>query len=669
MTTYNTGNPIGSTDAKDLYDNAENLDYFVNGTALSYLDRLGVSRRSLAGIRASSAYEVLGPYAAGLVFTGYNQVFSYLGEFYAPGPSIVLPYTTTGVGAAEIANFRNVGDAVLREDLAGASGANFVFWSGEESGQFLEAGWFEPNDLDLTGAADESAKVLAYLNAHKRVRLPATTAGQSIKLLSLVMPSSTALTGYGAKTWDGAAWQGDGTLVVGNIRLGNSVGCTLTRMSVDNFASGGNAVSGLGPDTADHYVAQVNTRANNHGQLWEQNGTDPGGDYAGNIVLEDCVHWGGPNGFVTKMRGVTFNRCRVFGTTVQAFVITSDNINGATTYSRASDTVLRDCFASGGISAIRIYSRDQFSTSNANGVLGAKNTRIFNFRHGVLSQFVIRTGDTAGEATAGNFGRVLNADVDIDARLIGHTGAGAALYLEMVNRSRLKIFFSGNTSNVFNGDQVFGVDRRYFDSDAAFLSRDRAALVNTVNSTTLDLTWRPSVIRFQNTVSTNVGTVSGLTGCPYFEFDCVIEDQVTRLTFLSPGTYGKRGQVVSVVWDGAAFFVKGVRSIYADTETVVAASATPVLDYWANRTHSLVTFPTVSVTSITLSNAAALTTGETYTIRIGSGTGSSIAISGWSADFVFTAGIPAPTSTGTGGMILTFKAIANKLYVESRVNY
>ena len=32
MTTYNTGNPLGSTSPKDLYDNAENLDELVNST-------------------------------------------------------------------------------------------------------------------------------------------------------------------------------------------------------------------------------------------------------------------------------------------------------------------------------------------------------------------------------------------------------------------------------------------------------------------------------------------------------------------------------------------------------------------------------------------------------------------------------------------------------------
>ena len=46
----NTGNPIGSTAAKDLSDNAENLDKFANGDDYEYDDRLGRSRKSLKWI-------------------------------------------------------------------------------------------------------------------------------------------------------------------------------------------------------------------------------------------------------------------------------------------------------------------------------------------------------------------------------------------------------------------------------------------------------------------------------------------------------------------------------------------------------------------------------------------------------------------------------------------
>jgi len=51
MTTYNTGNPLGSTSPKDLFDNAENLDGAINDTtATIWVDRLGKSRKTWKGL-------------------------------------------------------------------------------------------------------------------------------------------------------------------------------------------------------------------------------------------------------------------------------------------------------------------------------------------------------------------------------------------------------------------------------------------------------------------------------------------------------------------------------------------------------------------------------------------------------------------------------------------
>lgn len=50
----NTGNPIGSTAAKDLSDNAQNLDKFANGNDYEYADRLGRSRKSLRWIEEAA---------------------------------------------------------------------------------------------------------------------------------------------------------------------------------------------------------------------------------------------------------------------------------------------------------------------------------------------------------------------------------------------------------------------------------------------------------------------------------------------------------------------------------------------------------------------------------------------------------------------------------------
>lgn len=78
MTTYNTGNPIGSTDPRDLYDNAENFDTAINSQTSTYVDRKGVTRKTLW--KAVSDIQVGAPmYAdttAGLAATTNGQYFS-----------------------------------------------------------------------------------------------------------------------------------------------------------------------------------------------------------------------------------------------------------------------------------------------------------------------------------------------------------------------------------------------------------------------------------------------------------------------------------------------------------------------------------------------------------------------------------------------------------------
>lgn len=126
MTTYNTGNAIGSADPRDLYDNAENLDEAVNTrTAESWDDRFGVARKTWYGMEQdfqnfllNSGYENIGDYAAGLEITARNQIFWRDGELYRAGAALELPYTTTGDWGDEEGMFVAVGDAALRQELS-----------------------------------------------------------------------------------------------------------------------------------------------------------------------------------------------------------------------------------------------------------------------------------------------------------------------------------------------------------------------------------------------------------------------------------------------------------------------------------------------------------------------------------------------------------------------
>lgn len=50
MTTFDTGNPLGSADPRDLFDNAQNTDDAVNGEGKTWVDRFGRTRVSMKGV-------------------------------------------------------------------------------------------------------------------------------------------------------------------------------------------------------------------------------------------------------------------------------------------------------------------------------------------------------------------------------------------------------------------------------------------------------------------------------------------------------------------------------------------------------------------------------------------------------------------------------------------
>lgn len=139
MTTYNTGNPVPSADARDRYDNSQTFDEVVNGGLTYYANRIGNNVLSFKGITEffnaaqaerdaafqqfleGTGWYSLGAYAAGLSIVSHTQTVDYLGQPYSLKPSIpaslAAPYVTSGAWASEGANFKLVGDNSLRQDL------------------------------------------------------------------------------------------------------------------------------------------------------------------------------------------------------------------------------------------------------------------------------------------------------------------------------------------------------------------------------------------------------------------------------------------------------------------------------------------------------------------------------------------------------------------------
>lgn len=134
---YNTNNPLGSSDFKDLSDNAVNFDKYSNGADPAYPNRFGELKLSIEGMNQefnnaqegrevqfierlnSLGYVWVGDYAAGLTFTSRIQYTVREGVLYRVAPATTLPYTTTGTWATDQTQFVAFdSEALLKQDLA-----------------------------------------------------------------------------------------------------------------------------------------------------------------------------------------------------------------------------------------------------------------------------------------------------------------------------------------------------------------------------------------------------------------------------------------------------------------------------------------------------------------------------------------------------------------------
>lgn len=155
--TYDTsGEPLGSTSVKVLYNNASNLDDVLNDIVNdTWVDRFGRTRKTLKGYDAEfeadqlarraqfaefldgTGWSSLGAYGAGISIISHSQTVDYLGQPYSLKSTVTAsptaPYVTTGNWATEGVNFKLVGDNVLRQDLVAVSGANRVGYSAAET--------------------------------------------------------------------------------------------------------------------------------------------------------------------------------------------------------------------------------------------------------------------------------------------------------------------------------------------------------------------------------------------------------------------------------------------------------------------------------------------------------------------------------------------------------
>ncbi|HBX7777060.1 TPA: right-handed parallel beta-helix repeat-containing protein [Klebsiella pneumoniae] len=217
MTTYKTGNPLGSAAVKDLFDNAENLDHFENDRSNeTWKNRFGVPGKTRYGMEQehdrqissqearfqqfllSSGYVFLGDYQDGpFQFSARNQYIRYNNQYYRLNAATDVGFTTTGTDATSFANdvthFVLMDGDTLRQNLGSSDGASLIGGLG-----FLTPEMFSEN---ITLDDDFSLALHRTIEAAKKGPVKLIILGSLYKISSSFdIPDGVTIRGGGPET-------------------------------------------------------------------------------------------------------------------------------------------------------------------------------------------------------------------------------------------------------------------------------------------------------------------------------------------------------------------------------------------------------------------------------------------------------------------------------------
>lgn len=494
---------------------------------------------------------------------------------------------------------------------------------------------FASQITDFTGATDYTAYIADLFSRYDCVKLPETGFGSF--RADITVPAGKTLIGSGRQNYNRipGVWNGKGTLVKGLINQASIDGFCIGNLSVDNYSSGRNAISGTTATTGHGYIKNVATRANNHGMLFEANDSDAENSNAiGHIVAEDCLHYGGPNGFVSKHKNVSFIRCDAYDVTVQSHVVVSDNINGAGVFSRAQKTVLIDCNAYFCNEGLRIYSRNYHGGIDT--VFGAYDTFVQRYSGNSFAGRKIRIGDFATTATAGGFTRV--ASIVNRFRDLPYDATNYSCYhIEYADRTDFKGCHWGFQQNISVGDSYGQIDCNQEDnniragsslSGVTALGVESGILYVSDNSATIVPSAKQQLIVLQNTVTTQITNIGNAT--IGYEVTVLIDDAFSSLT-LSGVRHSGKGTVCRFRYNGTSWDDLGeLRQLTKTERTAGSGTATATFDFSTGNMSQLFAANGVNITSVVLSNTSKIQAGDDIVLRITTNA-SAITITGWDA--------------------------------------
>lgn len=294
MSTYKTGNPVepnGSSDPRDLYDNAQNFDIAINSvTKETWLDRLNRLRKSFFGMEkffdqlmaylkglgedaiSAIGWQEMGDWSVGLVIENRDQIVWFDGSWYKFIGEI--PHAILGSSPSEDGGiwsegnptgvWVNIGDAALRSELAGPNGVELI----PSAARYRDLR--SPSQIEGSKIPNNGAEIKRFIAS--QVAQPQTQPGNGFNGLGTSLYSMTF------KTLPNALGGTNGTLVVvcrgvAACSPGDTVGISVTLNA--NYLTG---VQVRGMTTTDSTMSATNRTfhtLSQSGNVWTGTYTAP----------------------------------------------------------------------------------------------------------------------------------------------------------------------------------------------------------------------------------------------------------------------------------------------------------------------------------------------------------------------------------------------------------
>lgn len=579
----------------------------------------------------------------------------------------------------KIGSHLNVGDANF---IAQAEETNIALQNGlyaKTRGSTVLMSW-----LNKTGETDPTQEIEQLLNAGFKVKLPAGIIGK--KGTTLNVPSGSVLLGSGAPRYDDKVvdnWDYFGTVTQFEIDLSGAQSCALGNFSIDSSTDG---IRGYGKSCGNHYIRNVNTKAVTHGHIYalfltaaEKLGSaDPLNNVVGNIIVEDCEHWGGANGFITKHDSVQFIKCKAYDCTTQAFACAADNINGAQVFHTARFNKFIDCIAVRCFISYKVYSRDEFSSDgsagiNTNGVIPAYDTQFIGCMSYDTTVYPILIGDDP--VTANSSRALLTPELVKIDNLPYQLENPGFIRVQRVNGCAItRCEFKAGNNVVSDPNYVSGL---IIDDSNSVTKTSTGDEVNDIiisnNENEIKLhKWCPNQrVRIQNTLAT---TISSADGVDNHKYNFVIEEDFTKLFIFGGQGYSANGvDVKARLVNGAWAVNEAISSTRTNlpTETIFTETNTVSIDVQANRSNCFYCNITAGVNGISIANESGIQAGELLTLDLRAGAAAR-AIGSWSSIFIFKTAKPNSIAANASLLVQFMKIIVdgNHRFIEiSRHEY